>query len=139
GAWRDWTRGPSGVELIAPRERVLEATMYAWSAATPAGGVTADVVIVPAASVSVDSAGFVRWLASIKGKVVLASMPQPSCRPDSDVRRWADSATYQHARALRDSAQSAWGARFTAAHVSARNIMPLLERAGAAAILTNSW
>ncbi|HEX4681228.1 MAG TPA: M20/M25/M40 family metallo-hydrolase [Gemmatimonadaceae bacterium] len=139
GTWRDWTRGPSGVELVAPRERVLEATMLAWSPPTPAAGVMADVTIIPSASATVDSAGFARWLAGAKGKVVLASMPQPSCRPDSDVRAWADSVTYLHSRALRDSAQAEWGARFTAAHVSARNIMPLLERAGVAAVLTNAW
>jgi len=44
GTWRDWTRGPSQLTLVAPRTRVLEATMHAWSGATPAGGVTADVV-----------------------------------------------------------------------------------------------
>src|ERR1700759_4385434 len=42
GTWRDWTRGASSIELTSPRSRVLEATMQAWSAATPAGGVTAD-------------------------------------------------------------------------------------------------
>src|SRR5580765_4138927 len=45
GTWRDWTRGPSSLTLVAPRVRVLEATMHAWSVATAAGGVTADVVI----------------------------------------------------------------------------------------------
>src|SRR5437764_6242244 len=47
GTWRDWTRGNSSLTLVAPRVRVLEATMHAWSAATPAGAVTADVVILP--------------------------------------------------------------------------------------------
>ena len=28
GTWRDWTRGPSSVQLIAPRRRELEATMH---------------------------------------------------------------------------------------------------------------
>jgi len=139
GTWRDWTRGPSGLELVAPRVRVLEATMHAWSATTPAGGVTTDVVIIPRASEIVDSAGFARWLAGARGKIVLASMPQPSCRPDSDTRFWADSATYAHSRAVRDSVASDWTARFTAAHVSTRNLMPVLERAGVAAVLTNSW
>src|SRR5437764_3930401 len=50
GTWRDWTRGPSSIELVAPRERVLEATMLAWSAPTPPGGVTADGAIIPPAS-----------------------------------------------------------------------------------------
>ncbi len=97
GTWRDWTRGTSGLELVSPRRRVLEATMHAWSAATPTGGVTADVVIVPTAGAIADSAGFVRWLHSVKGKLVLISQPQTTCRPDSDIRAWADSGTYHHA------------------------------------------
>src|SRR5579884_2980936 len=92
GTWRDWTRGPSSIELVAPRTRILEATMLAWSVATPPGGVTADVVALPAASEVHDSAGFAQWLAGARGKIVLGSMAMPSCRPDSDVRFWADSA-----------------------------------------------
>ena len=71
GTWRDWTRGPSGLMLVAPRARELEATMLAWSAPTPAGGITADVVTLPRASAFTDSAGFARWLPSVKGKLVL--------------------------------------------------------------------
>lgn len=139
GTWRDWTRGPSGLQLVAPRVRVLEATMHAWSAATPAGGVTADVVILPPASETRDSAGFARWLGTVKGKLVLASMPFPTCRPDSDIRFWADSAVYQHAAAERDSAQKDWQARLSAAHVNTRSLGPVLERAGVAGILSNTW
>jgi hypothetical protein len=118
---------------------VLEATMQAWSAATPTGGVTGDVVIPPRATTLGDSAGFARWLSTVKGKLVLASMPQFTCRPDSDVRFWADSTVYRHAVALRDSAAHEWSARFAAAHVNPRTFVALLERAGAAAILTNAW
>ena len=139
GTWRDWTRGPSGLELVAPRRRVLEATMHAWSAATPAGGVTADVVTIPPASELVDSAGFARWLASVKGKLVLSSAPLPSCRPDSDLRAWADSAVYHHAIALRDSVVADWSARWAVGRANPRTIAALLERAGAAGVLTNSW
>jgi carboxypeptidase Q len=139
GTWRDWTRGPSSLTLVSPRTRVLEATMHAWSAATPAGGVTADVVIIPPVSETRDSAGFARWLGTIKGKLVLASMPLPSCRPDSDVRFWADSAVYNHAGQLRDSAQNDWQARLSAAHVNGRSLGPVLERAGVAGILSNTW
>jgi hypothetical protein len=139
GTWRNWTRGPSSLELVAPRRRMLEATMYAWSAATPAGGVTADVALIPPASQLVDSAGFARWLASVKGKLVLTSVPQPTCRPDSDVRAWADSAVYHHAVAQRDSAMADWNARWAVGHANPRNVPILLERAGAAGILSNSW
>src|SRR6185312_6860655 len=139
GTWRDWTRGPSGLTLVSPRTRVLEATMHAWSAPTPAGGITADVVSIPRASEIPDSAGFARWLSGVKGKLVLISMPQLSCRPDSDVKFWADAATYKSFVAQRDSATAAWTARFTAAHVSNRALPGLLERAGAAGVLSNSW
>ena len=139
GTWRDWTRGPSGLELITPRRRVLEATMHAWSAATPSGGITADVALIPAKSVLGDSAGFARWLASVKGKLVLLSAPLPSCRPDSDVRTWADSAVYSHAAAQRDSASADWTARWAVGKANARSAPALLERAGAAGVLSNSW
>lgn len=139
GTWRDWTRGASGLTLVAPRMRVLEATMHAWSAPTPAGGVTADVVIIPTAGEIADSSAFAAWLAGVRGKLVLTSMPQPTCRPDSDTRFWADSAVYHHMVSQRDSAAADWGARFTAAHVSNRALPALLERAGAAGMLTNSW
>src|SRR3954454_10438198 len=118
GTWRDWTRGSSGIELVSPRARVLEATMHAWSAATPAGGITADVVMIPPPAQIGDSAGFVRWLNGVKGKFVLLSMPQPTRRPDSDIKFWADSATYAHAVARRDSVTADWARRFTTAHVS---------------------
>jgi hypothetical protein len=139
GTWRDWTRGPSSLTLLAPRTRVLEATMHAWSAATPPGGVTGDIVMPPPASSLGDSAAFARWLSSVKGKMVLVSMPQLSCRPDSDLRFWADSATFRHAAALRDSAQREWSARFAAAHVNPRTFPALVEQAGAVAILSNTW
>ena len=139
GTWRDWTRGPSQLTLVAPRTRVLEATMHAWSAATPAGGVTADVVTLPRAGELRDSSGFARWLGGVRGKLVLASAPHPSCRPDSDVKFWADSAVYAHHVAARDSAAADWRERLTAAHVNPRELPALLERAGVAGVLTNSW
>jgi hypothetical protein len=139
GTWRDWTRGTSGIELVSPRNRVLEATMHAWSAATPAGGITADVAMIPSSSQMADSAGFARWVAGVKGKVVLIGMPQPSCRPDADIRSWADSATYAHAEAQRDSVAADWSKRFATAKVSPRALAAIVERAGAAAVLSNSW
>jgi hypothetical protein len=117
---------------------VLEATMHAWSAATPAGGVTADVVILPPAA-ELQNGGFGRWSAGVKGKLVLASMPQPSCRPDSDIKYWADSAVYAHAVALRDSVAADWRARLAATQINPRELTAALERAGVAGILTNSW
>ena len=113
--------------------------MNAWSATTPAGGITAEVALIPPKSVRGDSAGFARWLVGVKGKLVLLSVPQPSCRPDSDVKAWADSAVYNHAAAQRDSALSDWNARWAVGKTSARSAPALLERAGAAGVLSNSW
>ena len=139
GTWRDWTRGTSGIELMSPRNRVLEATMQAWSAATPAAGISGDVVALPSATQIGDSAGFARWLAGVKGKFVLISMPQPTCRPDADIKQWADSATYAHTVQQRDSATADWTKRFATAKVSPRALPAMVERAGAAGVLSNAW
>jgi carboxypeptidase Q len=139
GTWRDWTRGQSRVELLAPRARTLEATMLAWSAPTPRPGVAGEVVIVPPASVTKDSAGFARWLGTVKGKIVMISFPQPTCRPDSSWARWATPDWFAAMRAQRDSATQEWRQRLAGTGVTARTIGARLDAAGAAAILTNTW
>jgi len=139
GTWRDWKRGQSRIELVAPRARTLEATMLAWSAPTPRAGVSGEVVIIPPASVTKDSAGFNRWLGTVKGKIVLASMPQPTCRPDSSWARWATPEWFAAMRADRDSARAEWGRRMSSVGVNPRTLIPRLDAAGAAAILTSLW
>jgi len=104
GTWRDWARGQSRVELTQPRVRTLEATQLAWSAATPAGGVTGEVVNLPMFGATMDSAGFTRWLGTVRGKFVLMSFPQPTCRPDTSWQAWATADVYQAMQASRDTA-----------------------------------
>lgn len=148
GTWRDWTRGQSRIELLAPRARTLEATMLAWSAATPKNGVTGEVVILPAANATKDSAGFNRWLATVKGKVVLISFPQPTCRPDTSWARWATDEWYTEMRAERDSAMNEWRRRLVlgggtgaraGSGASSRSLYDRLADAGAIAFLGNTW
>ena len=139
GTWRDWKRGQSRIELLAPRVRTLEATMLAWSAPTPRAGVTGEAVIIPAASVMKDSAGFNRWLGTVKGKIVMISFPQPTCRPDSSWTRWATDEWVAGMRADRDTAMAEWRRRFMVAGVNSRTIAARLDAAGALAILTNTW
>jgi carboxypeptidase Q len=139
GTWRDWTRGQSRVELVSPRVRTLEATMLAWSPATPAGGVTADVVILPTAAQSRDSAGFARWLGTVRGKMVLTSTPMPTCRPDSDWMAWAPPATVAQMRAGRYTAAAEFRRRIALSGYNARTLPAALEAAGAAGLLTNLW
>jgi len=139
GTWRDWTRGQSRIELVSPRARTLEATMLAWSPPTSRTGVAGEVVIIPPASVTKDSAGFSRWLGTVKGKVVLISFPQPTCRPDSSWARWATPAWDSTMHAQRDSALTEWRQRLAGMGVNPRTLATKLEDAGAVAILGNSW
>jgi hypothetical protein len=139
GTWRNWTRGPSRIEMLAPRVRTLEATMLAWSASTPPAGVTAEIVAPPPASETHDSAGFAHWVASTKGKIVLASAPQVSCRPESSWEMWGGKTATAALTVSRDSARREWAQRTAAAGASARNIIGVYEQAGVAGVLTNSW
>jgi hypothetical protein len=139
GTWRDWTRGQSRVELTQPRVRTLEATQLAWSPATPAGGLTGEVVNLPVYGAALDSAGFARWLGTIRGKFVLMSFPQPTCRPDASWQQWATPATFQSMQAERDTAMREWRQRLVAMGVNARALASQLDAAGVAGVLTNTW
>ena len=139
GTWRDWTRGQSRIELTQPRVRTLEATQLAWSPPTPAGGVTAEVVNLPVYGAAMDSAGFSRWLGTVRGKFVLTSMPQPTCRPDTNWQAWATPEIYQAMQASRDTATRQWRERLTAMGVNARTLASQLDAAGVAGVLSNTW
>jgi carboxypeptidase Q len=139
GTWRDWARGQSRLELTTPRLRTLEATQLAWSPATPPGGVTGEVFTLPVYGTAMDSAGFVRWLGTVKGKFVLMSAPQPTCRPDSSWQSWAQPASFAAMRAARDSAMQQWRQRLTAMGVNARALPARLDAAGVAGVLSNNW
>ncbi|HEX5972448.1 MAG TPA: M28 family peptidase [Gemmatimonadaceae bacterium] len=139
GTWRDWTRGQSRVELTQPRVRTLEATQLAWSPATPAGGLTGEVVNLPVYGAVLDSAGFARWLGTIRGKFVLMSFPQPTCRPDASWQQWATPATFQSMQAERDTAMRDWRQRLVGMRVNARALASQLDAAGVAGVLTNTW
>ena len=138
GTWRDWTRGPSRIELTSPRTRTLEATQLAWSPSTPAGGATGDVVLLGGTEAT-DAASFARWIATARGKFVLISMPQPTCRPDSNWAAWATPDVYTAMRASRDTAAAQWRARLARLGVDQRTLPSVLDGAGVAGVLTNTW
>lgn len=140
GTWRDWTRGPSSVTLIAPRDRVLEATQLPWSATTPPSGIMGDVLALPTPDQVHDSAGFAQWLTTNgRGKYLLISPVQPSCRPDSSWREWAAPSTYQAILAARDSAEARWRASIALAGHDRHALMMEVARAGVAGLLSNRW
>jgi hypothetical protein len=144
GTWRSWRRGSTHVDLVAPRARSLEATMLAWSPGTPRGRpVRGAVVILPDVA---DSSALKAWLPQVKGKFVLVSFPQPTCRPDTSWEKWATQATADSMKARRTAAQQAWQQRLQhtgyAGAGTVAAIAPLsrrLEAAGAAGIISSFW
>lgn len=132
GTWRGWRRRYTHVDLIAPRERTLEGTMLAWSPGTTRP-VEGDVIVIPELA---DSAAVSRWLPSVKGKFVLVSAPEPTCRPDENWERLARPASVEAMKAARDSSKRYWNQR---TQRLGRTPHALLEGAGAAGILTSLW
>ena len=143
GTWRSWRRGKTHLDLVAPRMRTLEATMLAWSPPTPRGRpVRAPVVILPDVA---DSSAFVAWLPQAKGKLVLISFPQPTCRPDDSWEKWATQTTADSLKARRTVAQQTWQQRVQRTGYSgtgvngAAALSRRLEAAGAAGIIGSFW
>jgi carboxypeptidase Q len=143
GSWRGWRRGVTHVDLVAPRVRTLEGTMLAWSPGTKKP-VTAPAIVLPDVA---DSAAFARWLPAVKGKFVLISMAQPTCRPDTTWASWATSDAYARMRDERAHSVSEWAQRVmrsagrsdSSYALALRNLPARLERAGASGIVTNLW
>lgn len=144
GTWRSWRRGKTHIDLVSPRARTLEAMMLAWSPGTPKGRpVRAPAVILPDVA---DSAAFVAWLPQAKGKFVLVSFAQPTCRADDSWEKWATTSTFDSLKARRTAAQQAWQQRLqrtglvTGTGVSGlAGLSRRLEGAGVAGIITSNW
>jgi hypothetical protein len=132
GTWRSWRRGRTHVDLLAPRPRTLEGTMLGWSPGTR-GNVDGDVILMPDLA---DSAAYDAWMPQARGKFVLLSFAEPTCRPDEKWVELARPATVERLRASRDTARRAWQTRGQRAGA---NVARRLEAAGAAGMLTNIW
>jgi hypothetical protein len=135
GTWRGWARGYTHVDLVAPRMRTLEATMLAWSPGT-SGPVTGPVAILPDVA---DSAAFRAWLPNARGKFILVSFPQPTCRPDDNWARWALPESFERMKAERTAAAQAWAARIQKTGLDGRTLPRALEDAGALGVVINYW
>ena len=143
GTWRSWRRGKTHIDLMAPRQRTLEGMALAWSPPTPRGRpLRASVVILPDVA---DSAALVAWLPQAKGKFVLISFPQPTCRPDDSWEKWATPSTADSLKARRTTAQQAWQQRLQRTGywgtgvAAAAALSRRLEAAGAAGIIGSLW
>ena len=144
GTWRGWRRGTTHIDLLTPRVRSLEGTMLAWSPGTPRGRpVRSAVVILPDVP---DSTAFARWLPQAKGKFVLVSFPQPTCRPNDSWEEWGIEANVDSMKARRAAAQREWQQRVQrtgyggGGGVSAiQALSRRLEAAGVAGIISSFW
>jgi hypothetical protein len=137
GTWRSWRRGKTHVDLVAPRTRTLEGMMLAWSPPTPRGRpVRASVVVLPDVA---DSAAFVAWLPQARGKFVLTSFPQPTCRPDDSWEKWAAPGGADTLKARRTAAQQAWTQRVQRTGYTGQALPRRLEAAGAAGVIQSNW
>ena len=132
GTWRGWRRGFSHLDLVAPRQRTLEGLILAWSPGT-SGPVEGPVVVVPDLA---DSAAFRGWLPSVKGKFVLFSLAESTCRPDENWERLARPESVARMKAQRDLARQGWSARVRKLGAGA---LAVIEDAGAIGILTSTW
>ena len=132
GTWRGWKRHYTHVDLVAPRERTLDAMLLAWSPGTTRP-VEGAVIVIPELA---DSMAARAWLPNVKGKFVLLSAPEPTCRPDENWERLARPSTVTAMKASRDSLKRFWNLR---AMRLGGDVFGKLEAAGAAGVVTSLW
>ncbi|MCP9291730.1 M20/M25/M40 family metallo-hydrolase [Gracilimonas sediminicola] len=136
GQWQGWERGITHVDLVSPRVVSLEGMQLAWSPATKKGGVEGKLDIIPDVE---NKAAFEEWLKTIKGKFILVSMMQPTGRPDYNWEEYATEESFQKMKEERDAMQDAWRERFTKIGYNSREVLSVLEEAGAAGIIQSRW
>jgi carboxypeptidase Q len=132
GTWPSWQRGHTHVDLIAPRTRTLEAITLAWSPGTEGKRVTGDVVTLP------DSGArdaYTTWLRGVRGKFVLASAPQLSCRSRDQWAEYGTPESQARIRAQQDSLNARWRSRIAGAD----SLQDRLRAAGAAGVITHGF
>jgi hypothetical protein len=128
GTWSSWRRGPTHLDLIAPRVRSLEAMMLAWSPGTNGREVEGDVVLLPTAESGNDASG-------LRGKFVLISPPNPSCRMPEQWKEFG-----QPGAAERDSTTRAkWTADYNQRVAAMGSRYDWQKAAGVAGVISTYW
>ncbi|WP_432410638.1 M20/M25/M40 family metallo-hydrolase [Rasiella sp. SM2506] len=136
GEWRGWERGITHIDMLEPRVQSLSGTQLAWNPSTKKDGVTAEVMILPTIK---DSLDFVKWLPSVKGKLVMISFMQPTGRPDYNWEEFAKEGSMERMKKDRDSLSDLFNDNVKRTGYTTRNIHEALENAGAAGIITSNW
>ena len=135
GTWAAWRRGPTHIDLIAPRVRTLEGIMLAWSPGTNGKSVEGEVVLLPDVA---DSTAFKAWLPSAKGKFVLTSAPRLSCRMAAQWEEFGTPASVEKIQADQAAIATAWMNRTRAAG-NTTTMHARLQQAGAAGVVGMNW
>ncbi|MGV6830763.1 MAG: M20/M25/M40 family metallo-hydrolase [bacterium] len=136
GEWRGWQRGNTQIELLSPRTKMISGTQLAWSPSTSDEGVTAELMVLPKFE---NKADFESWLPSVKGKMVMISMKELTGRPDYNWEEWATEATVDSMKERRNMQLSAWRENLRKTGLNHNTIIPVLEEAGAVAIIQSQW
>jgi hypothetical protein len=139
GTWEGWERGPSHVDLVAPRVRSLEGGILAWSPGTGGRPVEAGVTYLP----EIDSrADWDAFLGTVTGKWVMMSFPQPTCRSNDQWVEFQQSGSGQRMSDARQEGSRRWDQSMTVLQSlvgGTRAVHEAIERAGAAGIITSEW
>lgn len=75
---RGWSIESASVTMQSPRRMSLRTLPVAWTPATPAGGITAPLVVAPMKR----PRDFAEWEGKLKGKIVAVSYPRPPADAD---------------------------------------------------------
>jgi len=137
GEWRGWERGITHIDMVSPRVQTLDGMQLAWSASTPEGGVTAEVITLPA-NIK-DSVAFKNWLPSVKGKFVLIDMKEPTGRPDYNWEEFATEESFTKMKENRDAQTKAWRENIARSGYNSRTIGGALESEGAVGLIASNW
>lgn len=136
GEWRGWERGITHIDMVHPRIQSLHGRQLAWSPGTGKSGVTAEAIILPNVT---DSVQFQDWLKNVKGKLVMVSMPQPTGRPDDNWKEYATEASFNKMKKKREALEELWQEKYRKMGYTSRTLPIALENAGAAGVITSYW
>ncbi len=85
------------------------------------------------------AAEFQAFLGTVRGKFVLLSPAETSCRPMENWEEWATPQSLEAYNALRQETRENWNARIEATGLDQNGLIEALEGAGAAGVFSSSW
>lgn len=135
GTWSSWRRGPTHLDLVAPRVRSLEAMMLAWSPGTEGRDVEGEVVLMPDARTPEDFSGAA---AGLRGKFVLISPPNPSCRMPAQWKEFGQPGAWERDSTQRAEWAKAWQTRIEASG-GRGNQYAWPKQVGVAGVISTNW